>query len=271
MQNEKGTFFSPSNEKRLLELETREKALTPPMEKELATLLAKKEDSRLVKLSDSCKNYLRSLYNIQKYGNRYSFLGGEGVPQMVRGIKQEDWAVKILSEFRNENYFRYKKRIKSDFLIGSIDVIDAKNIESSKKIIEIKTKETVNDFMKRIGMPLEESHWLQIQGYLAITGKDYGEVVYCLVPVQEDKIQEQKDIFYLTYKDKYGENIDKKWVEAENNIRFNDIPISERVISYKVERDEKTIESIHERVEVCRKWIKDFEKTHIDWLNSINK
>lgn len=261
MQNEKSSFFSETNESRLNELQTRTKALTPIMVVELDSLIERKRKTAEIKLSDTCKNYLRSLYLSQRYGNRYSFLGGVGVPQMVRGIKQEDWAVKMLSEFRNKQYFRDKKRLKNEYLVGSVDVLDSKSLQSASSIVEIKTKETIGEFNKRIGVSLEDSHYLQMQGYLSLANKQVGEVVYCLVPPSEDKIQEQKELFYEL------KNNNRKWESVESNIRFLDIPLNEKIISYKVEKDEKIINEIYQRVDVCRKWIIDFEKYHLDWLN----
>ena len=262
MQNDRENFFSEGNQRRIDELVNRTKPLTFKMKMELDSLYERKERCKEVKLSESCKNYLRSLYLNNRYGTRYSFLGGEGIPQMVRGIKQEDWAVKILSEFRGKEYYRNKKKLTNSYLTGSIDVFDAKTLELSSRIVEIKTKETVGEFNKRIGVPLEDSHWLQIQGYLDLANKNLGEVVYCLVPPPENKIQEQKEL-YLALK---GKN--RTWEEVEANIRFKDIPLNEKIITYQIERDEKCINEIYERVEVCRKWIADFERYHLDWINS---
>lgn len=262
MQNDKGSFFSEGNQRRIDELLSRIKPLTTKMELELDSLYDKKQKAQEVRLSETCKNYLRSLYLNKRYGARYSFLGGDGVPQMVRGIKQEDWAVQMLSEFRNKQYYRNKKKLTNSHLSGSIDIFDAKTVELSSSVIEIKTKETVNEFNKRIGVALEDSHWLQIQGYLDLAKKELGEVVYCLVPPSEDKIQEQKEL-YLALDGKR-----RSWDEIESNIRFKDIPLNEKIITYQIERDEKCINEIYERVEVCRKWIEDFEKYHLDWINT---
>lgn len=269
MQNEKGSVFTEANQLRIDELRARTKPLTVKMMEELIGLLDKKEMFSTIKLSDSCKSYLRGLYLNHKYGSRYSFInnGSQNITPMVRGIKQEDWAVKMLSEFRDRKYFRHKGRIRNEYLIGSADVFDNKDISKAKRVIEIKTKGTIADFNKRVGTDLEENHRLQVQGYLSLTDKELGEIVYCLVPPPESVIQEQKELFYNLDKNKKDINVDKKWNEIENNIRFNDIPLNEKIISYKVERDNKLIEQIHERVEVCRDWILDFEKYHIDWLN----
>lgn len=268
MQNEKGTYFSEADQAKINAYRSRTKPLTMKMEEELSYLLDKKEGSLKPKLSESCKNYLRSLYLSSRYGNRYSFLSSnEGVNQMVRGIKQEDWAVKMLSEFRGKKYFRNKKRLTNEYLIGSADIFDHKDISKATRVVEIKTKGTIVDFNKMIGVDLSESHKLQVQGYLSLSGKELGEVAYCLVPPLEILIEEQKELFYNLDKNKDNPNVDSRWAEIENNIRFNDIPLNEKIISYKVERDNKLIDEINQRVEICREWILEFEKFHLDWLN----
>lgn len=268
MQNEKGTYFTEADQRKIDHYRSRTKPLTLKMEEELSYLFEKKENSLKPKLSESCKNYLRSLYLISRYGNRYSFLSdNQGVPQMIRGIKQEDWAVKMLSDFRGKQYFRNKKKLTNEYLIGSADIFDHKDISKATSVTEIKTKGTIGDFNKRIGAELEESHRLQIQGYLSLSGKELGEVVYCLVPPPENIIQEQKELFYNLDKNKDNPNADEKWAKIEKDIRFEDIPLNEKIISYKVERDNKLIDEINQRVEICREWILEFEKFHLDWLN----
>ena len=76
-----------------------------------------------------------------------------------------------------------------------------------------------------------------------------------------------KELFYNLDKNKKNLNLGIKWAELESDIRVNDLPLNEKIISYKVERDNKLIDQIRERVEICRDWILDFEKYHIDWLN----
>lgn len=270
MQNGKSaTKFSEANQRDLDKLQSSVKPLNDNNLLKLKKLLDKKQDSTKIELSDTCKSYLRGLYLISKYGNRYSFLGkpSEGISQMVRGVKQEDFALQMLSAFRGKKFFRNKGRLKNKYLIGSVDVFDNKEISKAKLVVELKTKATIPDFNKLIGTELDKEHKLQVQGYLSLTGKGLAEVVYCLVPPTESVIQEQKELFYNLDKNKKNNNVDKNWAEIENNIRFNDIPLNEKIISFKSERDNKIIDQIHERVEICRDWILDFEKYHIDWLN----
>lgn len=269
MQNGKGGRFSDADKKKLHDLKSRTKPLTEKQAAQLKEILDKKEKSSSIVLSDSCKDYLRELYLTSRYGGRYTFLSKEqreGVPQMVRGIKQEYSAIQMLSDFRGIQYFKNTSRIRNEYLSGSVDVFDNKDVSKAKTVIELKTKGTIADFNKKLFSELDNRHKLQVQGYLSVSGKDVAEVVYCLVSPPEYKIQEQKELFYELKSDKV-KNVDKRWSEIENIIRFNDIPLRERIVTFKVERDNKLIEQIHERVEVCRDWILEFEKYHIDWIN----
>jgi hypothetical protein len=99
---------------------------------------------------------------------------------------------------------------------------------------------------------------------MALTGATEGEVAYCLVSMPEEIINsEKKRIFYLMnpateQNPEYLAAIDK----LENNMIFDEIPEEERVVRFKVERDEAVIQRIYERVRRCREWLAEFEKLH---------
>ncbi len=100
---------------------------------------------------------------------------------------------------------------------------------------------------------------------MALTGATEGEIAYCLVSMPEEIINsEKKRIFYLMnpateQNPDYLQAIEK----LENNMIFDEIPKEERVVRFKVERDDAVIEKIYERVRACRLWLADFEKLHI--------
>jgi predicted RNA binding protein with dsRBD fold (UPF0201 family) len=55
----------------------------------------------------------------------------------------------------------------------------------------------------------------------------------------------------------------KKAIERlENNMTFGDIPETERIIKFKVPRDEQIIQNMYERVQQCRIWLSEFEEMH---------
>jgi hypothetical protein len=44
---------------------------------------------------------------------------------------------------------------------------------------------------------------------------------------------------------------------------FDEIPEGERIIKFKVDRDDAVIQSIYEKVRSCRQWMSEFEEMHI--------
>ena len=52
---------------------------------------------------------------------------------------------------------------------------------------------------------------------------------------------------------------------------FDDIPPSERVLKFSVERDDKLIEQIYDRVEQARLFLLDFEKDHLFFTKGYRK
>ena len=45
---------------------------------------------------------------------------------------------------------------------------------------------------------------------------------------------------------------------------FDEIPEKERIIGFKVDRDDKVIEEIYKKVDQCREWLVEFEKNHMN-------
>lgn len=43
---------------------------------------------------------------------------------------------------------------------------------------------------------------------------------------------------------------------------FDEIPIEQRVVRFKVQRDEEAIKSIYDKVRFCRKWLNSFDELH---------
>jgi hypothetical protein len=74
---------------------------------------------------------------------------------------------------------------------------------------------------------------------------------------------EKKRIYYLM-NPATEDNADyKKAIERlENNMTFGDIPETERIIKFKVPRDEQVIENMYQKVQQCRQWLAEFEEMH---------
>ena len=105
-----------------------------------------------------------------------------------------------------------------------------------------------------------------MQGYMAVTGKPFGEVFRVLSDFTEDDIEKQKDklVRELCPDGVLTEEFEEEWYMTENAMRFSNIPEEERITYFHTERDEKIIDKIYEKVEFCREWLSEFEAKHIN-------
>ena len=208
--------------------------------------------------------YLFELYSEYRYGKRPAIKGAPQVDRLVRGNSSEKDSTKLLSFVTGEQYYRNKKRVQSEYLTGAVDIIDAENLEDATKIVEVKTSDNQDTFCKRIFTGADKNNIIQLQSYLSITGKQYGELAYCLTSYSEKVIAEQKEILFskMCPDGIKSEKFLLKWAEIETKLRFEDIIPKDRVLLYKIERDEIMINEIHDRVKWCRDFLKNLELKH---------
>lgn len=224
------------------------------------TLLAKKNAPP--ELSDTAKSYLKELYIFHKYGKE-TVGGSERSKYTMKGVSVEDNSIKLLNRLDGALYSKNEGYFKNEFICGTPDII-ATTSPDTKKIIDIKSSWDGASLLSKIGNPLDSNYYYQVQGYMALTGATEAEIAYCLVSMPDEIINsEKKRIFYLLnpateQNPEYLEAIEK----LENNMIFDEIPEEERVVRFKVERDDTVIEKIYERVRICRLWLADFEKLH---------
>lgn len=221
-------------------------------------------------LSQGCMMYLMFLYQYLKYGKQYQITAKKGAAQMIKGAQMEKSSFEIIKNVTGQQLYRYKARLKNDCLSGQLDVIDAKHIDDSTKVVEIKTCYSHFDFMKRVALDAVKKDNYQMQGYLSVTGKDYGEIYYTLADFSEESIQEERtQLFDLLCPDKIEtEYFLEEWAVVERSMRFMHVPDEERLIVQTVERNDKIIGKINEKVEFCREWLAEFEQKHLKKIAS---
>lgn len=263
MSEPKGALTDKMFEK--LEWLKAKESLTEKQEIERIELQFRMDNYDPKALSQGCMMYLMFLYQYLKYGKQHQISSKNGAVQMIKGAQMEKSSFEIIKNVTGQQLYRYKARLKNDQLTGQLDVIDAKHIDDSTKIVEIKTCYSHFDFMKRVHLDAVRKDNFQMQGYFSITGKDCGEIYYTLADFSEDAIQEERmQLFELLCPDKIETNYFlEEWNAVERSMRFMHVPDEERVIVQTVERDDKIIGKINEKVEFCREWMAEFEAKHL--------
>ena len=234
---------------------------TEKQENTYQTLLAKKNAPP--ELSDTAKSYLKELYVFHKYGKE-TVGGSERSKYTMKGVSVEDNSIKLLNRLDNAYYSKNEDYFTNEFICGTPDII-VKSESIVTKIIDIKSSWDAASLLSNLGQPLNSNYYYQMQGYMALTGATEAEVCYCLVSMPDEIINSEKKRIYYLLNPATEDNPDyKKAIQKlEDNMTFDEIPEQERIIKFKVERNDAIINSIYEKVRMCRQWMAEFEESHI--------
>lgn len=114
---------------------------------------------------------------------------------------------------------------------------------------------------------------------MALTGAKRWTTAFCLVNASASLIDAEKKRIYYSLGCPDDDNVDyhKKCISIEKNMIFDllqfkkdnphydmacnnwefDIPMSERVVEFTVDRNESEIEALYERIKLCRVWMEN--------------
>jgi hypothetical protein len=196
-------------------------------------------------LSQTAKSYIEDLFNELEFGYRKEFSSR----YTDKGLEMEDEAIQFASEqFDWEFVVKNTERFTNDYITGEPD------INTDSLLADIKCSWSLDTYpMFEAEMKNKDYYW-QLQGYMWLTGKTEAELVYCLMntPLQivEDEVRRAHWKAGLI-----DEDIDLRH-EVQTKHNYDNIPSKLRVKRYIIERDEKAIEKIIDKVEIAREYYK---------------
>jgi hypothetical protein len=196
-------------------------------------------------LSQTAKSYIEDLFNELEFGYRKEFSSR----YTDKGLEMEDEAIQFASEqFDWEFVVKNTERFTNDYITGEPD------INTDNLLADIKCSWSLDTYpMFEADLKNKDYYW-QLQGYMWLTGKTKAELVYCLMntPLQivEDEVRRAHWKAGLI-----DEDIDLRH-EVQLKHNYDNIPSKLRVKRYIIERDEKAIEKIIEKVEIGREYYK---------------
>jgi hypothetical protein len=196
-------------------------------------------------LSQTAKSYIEDLFNELEFGYRKEFSSR----YTDKGLEMEDEAIQFASEqFDWDFVVKNTERFTNDYITGEPD------INTDSLLADIKCSWSLDTYpMFEADLKNKDYYW-QLQGYMWLTGKTEAELVYCLMntPLQivEDEVRRAHWKAGLI-----DEDIDLRH-EVQTKHNYDNIPSKLRVKRYIVERDEKAIEKIIEKVEIAREYYK---------------
>lgn len=245
--------------------------LTDKQQQELDRLIEKRDNPEL---PEGVKTHLVNVY-VSKAHNRREEIKGF---TLEKGNMREDDSITLFSRTRKKFYKKNDEYLKNEYLVGCPDIYEGEAVVRADEIIDTKTSWSANSFFKSKFSPLPEDYFLQVQGYMALTGAKRGAVAFCLVNGTLKHILSEQNRLKWIYEDGSPEYV-KKCKQIEINHIFDrnafmnenpefisyistpdwnyDIPMKDRIHIFEFERDEKVIEAIYKRIDQCRKYMNE--------------
>jgi hypothetical protein len=190
-------------------------------------------------LPKGAETHLRNWSRSKLYGRSKEI----GSKYLTKGNRVEEQAIDLLAEYMGDGFlFKNEEHFEDDHITGMPDVLRA------DRVIEIKSPwdwSTFPAFEQKIP---ESNYWWQCQGYMALTGREFAQLCYVLCDTPEEQIQ--KEAKWKAYE--LGCDIDDIIEQVEQAMTYSDIQLESRVKIFDINRDEKAIENIRKRVELCR-------------------
>lgn len=208
-------------------------------------------------LSETAKTHLIDVYVSTKYGrqsdisNRY----------FDKGNMVEEDSVTLYSRLKKRFFKKNERHLSNGFIKGTPDLFTGLEIAEAETIIDLKSSWDIFTFFRVHTKPVNSLYYWQIQGYMALTGAKVGKLAYCLINTPETLINDEKRKLFYRMNAGTDENTDYKaaCLELEKNMTYDDIPMSERMIEFKIERNDSDIERLNAKVEKARKYLVNLE------------
>jgi len=196
-------------------------------------------------ISETTKTYCKQWLTERVYDRRIEVTS----KQMEKGTTMEgvaiDFAANIVEPgalwFKNEDHFE------DEFMRGTPDVL------TDTHVFDIKCPWSFATFpLFETELPTKDYFW-QLQGYMALTGRQSASILYVLTDAPEHILLDEAR--KLSYQRGLGGNIDETIEDVRRQLTYPDVTDRLKFKRFDVQRDEEAIEKIRQRVSLCREYI----------------
>jgi hypothetical protein len=210
-------------------------------------------------LGETCKAHLIDVYVSQKYNRQTEIIN----KYVEKGLKVEEDSITLYSRVNRTLYFKNEERLLNDYIQGCPDLFLSAtgSVKKADLVIDIKSSWDIFTFFRTRAKSINKMYYWQGQGYMALTGAKIFKLAYCLVNTPEIMISDE--VRKMMWKMAVISDDDPLFQEAkfnlEKNMRYDDIPIEDRVIEIIIQRDDNAIEQCYDKIKLCRKFLNEIE------------
>jgi len=195
-------------------------------------------------LSQTAKTYCEIWLKEQIYDRSREFKS----KYTEKGLLVENEAIDFYSKVTGQGMIlKNEEWLHNNSITGSPDLI------LSDRVVDIKSSWDCFTF-PLFDTELDKNYYWQVQCYMELTGKDHTQVAYVLLDTPDEIIdREIRSIMYKLGLDEIDPDLEGDIYER---MRYGNIPDDKRLKIFDVKRDQAAIDSIYERVDECRNYIK---------------
>ena len=204
-------------------------------------------------LSKTAKDELNKLYIQLKWGRRKDVK----TKQMDKGKLVQDEIMNMMSFFEDRIYERNKEQKENEWITGECDCVHG-------CIDDYKASWDAETFIPNLVEPLSKDYFYQGQGYMWLWNKPKARIIWGLVDCPEPilKNELQRLLWSLDVASDEADEYKIAAAELKRNLTFGDVPMSERLIIKKVDRDEEVIAKIPGKVAKAREYLAYLDEMH---------
>ncbi len=204
-------------------------------------------------LSDKCKTHLADLYTVYTTGRTEDII----TKYMEKGTMIEEDIITNYSILKQRFFKKNIVRKYNGFIEGEMDFQD----EDEDMILDAKGNWTIFQFNRARAKPISPLYHWQLEGYMWLWEKSKARLVYGLVNTPEKLIElEKKKLMYNFIG--IAEEYEEACKELEYLHRYDDIPLSEKIAIFDVQRNEERVAAIEQRIRDCRYYLNNFNNAN---------
>lgn len=197
-------------------------------------------------LGKTGETFLNNWLTEQVYDRRKDFAN----KYTDKGIRMEDAAIEYIGQQLNLPCVKNEEWFEDEDLQGTPDII----IEEKSLVIDNKCSWDCFTFPFYAKEIPNKDYEYQLQGYMALTGKQNAMLVYTLMDADSDLINSEAR--KLSWREGFGGLVESELLDkVRHDMTYSNLPDILRIKVFEISRNEETISAIRKRAQVCKEYI----------------
>lgn len=214
-------------------------------------------EKKLGNLSEGAKTHLVDIFVHLKYGRQTDISN----KYIEKGLACEEDGITLFSRIKKTFFKKNEEHLTNGVIKGTPDLFTGKSIHKADTVIDIKVSWDIYTFFRTQTKKINSLYYWQLQGYMWLTGAKSSTLAYTLVDTPELFLMDEKR--KLFYRMNAGTEENPDYIEAcnelEKSMRYDDIPIKERLLTFEVLRNDEDINRLSDKVIKCRQYLSELQ------------